>query len=158
MALALALALALAERTNFIVCGLLLDVTFCHSLNLINMIMRNFRDYDIWKSAIALSVSIYSLSNLFPSSEKFGLTNQIRRAVVSIGSNIAEGASRKSEKDFCRYLEISVGSSFEVETQLIIANEVGFVERKDIEPIIESLHLFQRQTHNLINILEGRGN
>ena len=101
--------------------------------------MRNFRDYDIWKSAIELSKSIYSLTQSFPASEKFGLTNQVRRAVVSISSNIAEGASRKSEKDFCRYLEISVGSSFEVETQLIIAHEVGFVSRDVIDPIIENL-------------------
>lgn len=116
--------------------------------------MRNFRDYEIWKNAVDLAKSIYVLTQSFPVSEKFGLTNQIRRAVVSIGSNIAEGASRKSEKDFCRFLEISVGSAFEVETQLIIAREVGFVTNEAIAPIIESLHLFQRQTHNLINILD----
>lgn len=152
MTLALALAMALASANA----SANATAKAKANTNLKNQKMRNFRDYDIWKGAIELSKSIYCLTQSFPASERYGLTDQIRRAVVSMGSNIAEGSSRKSEKDFCRYLEISLGSSFEVETQLIIAHEVEFVSRDVIDPIIENLHVFQRQTHNLINILDSK--
>jgi four helix bundle protein len=89
--------------------------------------MRNFREFDIWKSAVKLAKDAYSITGVFPSSEKYGLASQIQRAAVSIASNIAEGSSRHSEIDFARSLEISLGSSFELETQMIIAKELGFV-------------------------------
>ena len=79
--------------------------------------MRNFREYDIWIDGIQLVNDVYDLVDNFPSNEKFSLSSQITRSAVSIPSNISEGASRNSEKDFARFLEISLGSSFELETQ-----------------------------------------
>ncbi|HAQ65248.1 MAG TPA: diversity-generating retroelement protein bAvd family protein [Bacteroidales bacterium] len=101
--------------------------------------MRNFRDYDIWKEAITTARSVYLISRLFPSHEKFGLAGQMQRAGVSIGSNIAEGASRSSPKEFIRFLEMSIGSAFELETQMIIACETGYIANKDKEELIEPL-------------------
>ena len=73
-----------------------------------------------------LVVLIYSLSKEFPTEEKFGLVSQMRRSAVSVPSNIAEGSSRLSEKDYCRFIEISLGSTFELETQLLIAKAANF--------------------------------
>ena len=87
--------------------------------------MRNFREMKIWNQGIDLAVLAYEITKQFPKEELYGLKSQITRAVVSIPSNIAEGCSRSSEKDFCRFLEISLGSAFEVETDLVIAEKVG---------------------------------
>ena len=78
--------------------------------------MHRFKELEIWKRSRIFCSKIYSLTNNFPDSEKFGLTNQLRRASVSVPSNIAEGSSRKSNKDFSRFLEITLGSCYEIET------------------------------------------
>ena len=106
--------------------------------------MRDFRKLDIWKAGIDLVKQIYDLTRGFPSSEFYGLTNQMRRASVSLPSNIAEGASRKSNTDFARFLEITLGSSFELETQLIISNDLEYIKQEDFEKIIVKLHSFQK--------------
>lgn len=82
--------------------------------------MRNFRKFEIWKQGIELVKLIYEVVKLLPKEENFGLKSQLSRAVVSVPSNIAEGCSRNSEIEFKRFLEIALGSLFEVETQLII--------------------------------------
>jgi len=82
---------------------------------------------------------IYSVTYSFPEDEKFGLTNQLRRASVSIPSNIAEGSSRNSNKDFSRFLEIAIGSAYEIETQLLIANDLGFINDGQSETLISQL-------------------
>jgi four helix bundle protein len=112
--------------------------------------MRNFRKYKIWEDAVAVTSDIYNLCNKFPAQEKFGLTNQIERAAVSIASNIAEGSSRVSEVDFARYLEISLGSAFEVETQLTIASNIGYVEPDDYTILLKKLNLLQKQINQFI--------
>ncbi len=112
--------------------------------------MRNFRSLDIWKRAIALSRDVYLLTKNFPESEKYGLSTQIRRAVVSIASNIAEGSARSSQTDFARYLEIALGSAFEVETQLEIAKIAGMVPQNEIDTAIAELHILQKQINQLI--------
>jgi four helix bundle protein len=71
--------------------------------------MHRFKDLEIWKMSRKFCSEVYSVTGMFPESEKFGLTNQLRRAAISIASNIAEGASRSSDKDFCRLLEIAIG-------------------------------------------------
>ncbi len=81
--------------------------------------MRDFRKYDIWNDSMDLVNQVYRIVEQFPKSEKFILVSQITRSAISIPSNIAEGTSRKSEKDFSRFLEISLGSAFELETQMI---------------------------------------
>jgi len=115
--------------------------------------MRNFREYDIWKSGVQITKVIYSLTKKFPASEQYGLVSQIQRAAVSIPSNIAEGAARKSEKEFKQFLHIAQGSAFEVETQLIIAQELEFLEASELVDIIEKLNTLQRQINHLIGIL-----
>ena len=78
--------------------------------------MRNFRDLEVWQASVLLVKKIYLITAKFPNDEKFGLTSQINRAAISIPSNIAEGCSRTSQKDFSRFLQISLGSAFELET------------------------------------------
>ena len=88
--------------------------------------MRNFKELKIWQKGFEIAVKSYKLTSRFPKEEKFGITSQITRAAVSIPSNIAEGSSRSSEKDYQRFIEISLGSTYELETQLLIAQAVQF--------------------------------
>ena len=91
-----------------------------------------YRNLEVWQKSIKLVKDIYFLTNEFPVDEKFGLVAQIKRAVVSIPSNIAEGASRYSDKESCRFVDIALGSVAEVETQLIISKELNFIENIDV--------------------------
>ena len=116
--------------------------------------MRNFREYDIWKSSIQISKDVYALTNNFPDSEKYGLSSQVRRAVISIPSNIAEGCGRKSAKEFSQFLHIAQGSSFEVETQLILAQELGFLKDIELSDLFERMHILQKQINYLKNKLK----
>jgi four helix bundle protein len=84
--------------------------------------MKNFKDFDIWNQGIELAVRAYELTKQLPREEIYGLSSQIKRAVVSIPSNIAEGCSRETDKDFKKFVQISLGSAFELETDLIIAH------------------------------------
>ena len=88
----------------------------------------NHKELDVWKKSVDFVTEIYNISRAFPQEEQYGLTSQIRRAAVSIPSNIAEGAARGSDKDFIRFLYIAIGSLVEVETQLIIAKNLHFIE------------------------------
>lgn len=88
--------------------------------------MKNFKELRIWQKGMDIAVNCFKLTATFPKEEKFGLTSQITKAGVSIPSNIAEGSSRHSEKDYSRFIEISLGSSYELETQLLIAQRVNF--------------------------------
>jgi four helix bundle protein len=91
--------------------------------------MFNFEKLDVWTEAIAFADLVYSLTRNFPAEERFGLTNQMRRAVVSISSNIAEGSSRVSRADFSRFVEIATGSVFEVVSQSTIGLRQGFLSQ-----------------------------
>ena len=86
------------------------------------------KDLDVWKKGMDLVEKIYSISNSFPDSERFGLTSQIRRAAVSIPSNIAEGAGRKSDKELLQFISIALGSLAELETQYFIAIRLKYIE------------------------------
>ena len=103
---------------------------------------RNFRTLNIWIDGIILVKHVYQLAELLPSEEKFGLKSQICRAAVSIPSNIAEGSSRNSEIDFKRYLEIALGSSFELETQLIIIQELHLISKEKLSVKYTQLKIF----------------
>jgi len=105
--------------------------------------MVNFKKLIIWKESLMLTKEIYVLSADFPSDEKYGLTSQIRRAAVSIPSNISEGSSRMSRKEFSHFLDIALGSSYELETQLNIAQELGLFKSNDIIKIINKLNKIQ---------------
>jgi four helix bundle protein len=93
--------------------------------------MFNFEKLDVWQKSIALAESVYALTKMFPSDERFGLTNQTRRAPVSISSNIAEGCSRSSKTDFRRFVEIATGSTFELVSQARIARGQTFCTQSD---------------------------
>ncbi|WP_430409092.1 four helix bundle protein [Kordia sp.] len=89
--------------------------------------MHRFKELQVWKSSRIFCKSIYEITASFPNEEKFGLVSQLRRANVSIASNIAEGAFRRSNKDFYRFLEIAIGSTYEIKTQLLIATDLDFM-------------------------------
>ncbi len=93
--------------------------------------MQNHKDLDAWKVGMAFVTGVYRLTSEFPKDEMYGLTSQLRRAAISIPSNIAEGAARNSSKEFVQFLHIALGSASEAETQLIIAARLGFVARID---------------------------
>ena len=97
-----------------------------HSKDIITK-MRDYKKLEVWKKSIELAAEIYKITNGFPKEETYSLTDQIRRAVVSIASNLAEGYSRYGDKEFLRFLYISRGSIAEVETQLYIALRVGYL-------------------------------
>ena len=113
--------------------------------------MRDFRKLDIWVGGIKLVKYVYLFSKKLPEFEKFGLISQMRRAAVSIPSNISEGASRNIDIEFKRFLEISIGSAFELETQLILCVELGFIKKEEINKILEELNLLQKQINSLIS-------
>jgi len=108
--------------------------------------MHRFKDLEIWKKSRISCSEIYSITSKFPESEKFGLTNQLRRAVVSIPSNIAEGSSRKSNKDFSRFLQITLGSAYEIETQLLIALDLKFITKKESDGLLSNLGSIVKMT------------
>ncbi len=118
--------------------------------------MRNFRDLEIWKRSFELVAQIYELTNLLPDSEKFGLMSQMRRAAVSISSNIAEGCGRNSDKEFIRFLDIALGSSFELETQCLLMVKLKFVSSAHVDGIIKELHETQKMTNSFIQAVRKR--
>lgn len=118
--------------------------------------MRNFRELEVWKSSVLLVKNIYLLSESFPATEKYGLISQISRCAVSIPSNIAEGCSRTSQKDFSRFLQMSLGSAFELETQLEIAKEVNFINEIEYSKIIEQLHIIQKRIQSLKKYVDSK--
>ena len=106
------------------------------------MRLFSFEKLDVWKLSMTLTKSVYKLTKVFPDEEKFGLTSQLRRASVSIASNIAEGSSRITGKEQARYSEISFGSLLEVLNQLIIATELEYIseaELNNLRPLIEEI-------------------
>ncbi|KUJ59659.1 four helix bundle protein [Flavobacteriaceae bacterium CRH] len=108
--------------------------------------MHQFKELLIWKKSRLFCSRIYSVTSTFPSEEKFGITNQLRRASVSIPSNIAEGSSRNSNKDFARFLEIAIGSAYEVETQLLISSDLGFMNEESTTELINMLEEITKMT------------
>lgn len=101
--------------------------------------VKTHKDLDIWKIGIELVLKIYELTNKFPDSEKFGLTSQMRRCVISIPANISEGAARNSKKEFIQFLYISLSSLSELETHLIIAEKLNYTDIKEEIDFIETL-------------------
>lgn len=91
--------------------------------------MYNFKQLKVWQKGFSIAVQAFKLTETFPKEQKFGLTQQITKASVSIPSNIAEGSSRSSVKDYSRFLEISLGTSYELETQLLIAEAIKYGEQ-----------------------------
>ncbi len=116
--------------------------------------MRDFRKYVIWQKAIELADRVYSYTDTFPKSEVYALSNQLQRAAVSIASNIAEGSSRSSEKDFAHFLEIAIGSAFEVETQLTIAQRRGYISKEVYKEELSNINYLEKQINIFIQKLK----
>lgn len=99
--------------------------------------MQNFKDLKVWQKAHQFSLKVYKITRLFPKEELFGLTNQLRRAAVSVAANIAEGCGRKTNKDFAYFLNISLGSANESEYFLILSGDLKYITEQDFQ----SLHI-----------------
>ena len=99
--------------------------------------MRNFRTLQVWQTGIEIIKATYSLTKNLPSEERFGFVSQMNRAAVSIPSNIAEGSSRSTQKDFRRFLEIALGSAFELETQLIAIQEIKLITDEQAADLVK---------------------
>lgn len=114
---------------------------------------HNFRELEVWSESKNLSILVYRLTRQFPNSEMYGITSQINRSAISIPSNIAEGAGRNTNKDFSRFINIALGSAFELETQLIIAFELNFIEKTEYEELINGIHIIQKKLVNFNKFL-----
>ena len=119
--------------------------------------MRNFRKLNVWVDAMQLVKEIYALTSELPPSEKFGLISQINRCVISIPANIAEGSAKESQKDFTRFLQISLGSALELETHLIICKELLFLAEPKTTIIIDKIQLLQKRISSLIKYNKQQG-
>ncbi len=115
--------------------------------------MHNFRELKIWQEAMNISKLTYKLTKLFPVSEIYGLTSQMNRAAISIPSNIAEGAGRNSNKEFTQFLNISMGSCFELETQITLAFEFAYIKKEDLEKFVLDINRLEKMLNSLISTL-----
>ena len=119
------------------------------------MTVKNYRELIVWQKAMKLVTSIYKISQQFPKEEIYGLTSQIRRAAVSIPSNIAEGQARQSTKEFLHFLSIAQGSRAEVETQILIAQRLEYIDESNSTIIINQLEELARILYGLTKSLKN---
>ena len=119
--------------------------------------MRNFKELKIWERSYQLTLVGYKILSEVSNDEKFGITSQIKRALISIPSNIAEGASRSTDKDFLRFLDIALGSSFEAETQLLLLKDLNLV-KSDISFVLEEINEIQKMISSFIRNLKAKTN
>ena len=118
--------------------------------------MKNFKQLRVWQKGFDIAVQSYQLIQTFPKEERFALSSQITKAAVSIPSNIAEGSSRSSEKDYNRFIEISLGSSYELETQILIAQAVNFGEKGIRDSLIVNILDEQRMLSGFLSKLNSK--
>lgn len=116
--------------------------------------IRSYRDLIVWQLAVRLGLDLYRVTSVFPDSERFGLISQIRRAAVSVASNIAEGYGRGTRQEYVRYLRMSRGSLYEIETQLAFAVELGFVQQQAFKQMEEKLAECGRVLAGLLRSLD----
>jgi len=112
--------------------------------------MHNYKKLDVWNKAVDFATQIYSVTKNFPKDELYGLTSQLRRASVSISSNISEGAGRNSDKEFRQFLNISFSSCSEIETQLIISYKLGYLSEDNFTSLTEEVISIQKILYKLI--------
>ena len=121
------------------------------------MAIKSYRDLIVWQKAMDLVEDVYKKTKGFPREELYGLTSQLRRAVVSVPSNIAEGQGRTSTKEFLHHLSIAYGSLCEVETQILIGHRLGYLEKRDLESLDELTSEVGRLINGLSNKLPKNG-
>ena len=112
---------------------------------------RNFRNYKVWRDAVDYATRVYKVTAKMPWFEKKGLCDQLQRAAVSISCNIAEGAAKPSDVEFAHFLDTSLGSAFEVETQLLISKNVGYLDVELYNGLLNDLEEIERQINGLIS-------
>ncbi|MGY6562482.1 MAG: four helix bundle protein [Luteibaculaceae bacterium] len=115
--------------------------------------MREFKKFDVWQNSRELVKKVYLTTNNFPDTEKFGLTNQLRRAAVSIAANIAEGSGRSSDKDFKHFLNMAYGSAHEVECLVILAHDLVFIGDEELEKLESQTKIIEKQLLNFMKKL-----
>lgn len=120
--------------------------------------IRSYRDLEVWQKAIELVKDIYNVTRTFPDEEKFGLTVQIRRASISIASNIAEGHARMSTAEFMRFITIAMGSTAEVETQIILSYELGYISKDTKKKLMSHTDSIGKMLRKLHQSLKRRLN
>ena len=118
--------------------------------------LRTFKDLKVWQKAYGLCLEVYAICKKFPRDERFELSSQVRRAVVSIPSNIAEGYARETTKDYLRFLSIASGSLAELETQLLLCKDLELCGDPEVRAVLESLAEVERMLAALIRSLKER--
>jgi len=116
--------------------------------------MHNLKELKIWSKAIELATDVYEVTADFPKEERYGLTSQIRRSAISVPSNIAEGAGRNTNNEFCHFLGISNGSSYELQTQLIISRNLNLLGTQ-VEPLLQKIDEIQKMNYSFQKMLTG---
>ena len=114
---------------------------------------RNFRDYKVWKDSVDYATEIYKVTDKMPYFEKKGICDQLQRSAVSISSNIAEGAARPSDVDFAHCLDISLGSAYELETQLTISHQIGYIEDNLFDNLMNKVSEIEKQLSGFISVI-----
>ncbi|MGQ0761252.1 MAG: four helix bundle protein [Acidobacteriota bacterium] len=121
-----------------------------------NTTFKSYRDLEVWQKAMRLAKRIYQLTQKFPSEERFGLTNQLRRAAVSVPSNLAEGHARFGAGEFSRFLSITMGSVAELETHILLSNDLGYVRADTANEILAELDAIGKMLRGLAKSIERR--
>jgi len=118
--------------------------------------MNRFKELIVWQKAMRLAIEVYKLSDKIPAKERFGLTSQLTRSAVSISSNIAEGSGRNSLKEYCYFLSIAQGSSFELETQILIGQKIKYYTQDDARIVLTLIQEIQNMLYSFQKTLKKK--
>ena len=118
--------------------------------------LKNHKELKVWQKSYQLCLEVYRITAGFPKDEKFGLTSQIRRSVVSVPSNIAEGYGRQTTADYIKFLYIAYGSNYELETQILLSGDLDYIDRDMVEAVIDKINEVERMLKALIKSLEEK--
>ena len=113
--------------------------------------MKSYKDLDVWKEARKLVNMVYIITTNFPNEEIYGMTNQLRRAAISIPSNVAEGCGRQTSKDTIHFLHISRGSLYELETQIYLSSDLKYINQEKLKPILGQIETCKKLINGFIN-------
>ena len=118
--------------------------------------LKNYKELKVWQKAYQICITIYKITKHFPKEEKYGLTSQIRRSAVSVPSNIAEGYGRKTTQEYMQSLYIAYGSHCELETQIMLSNDLGYIKPEDFESLQRDIEEVERMLKALIKSLQNK--
>lgn len=123
-----------------------------------NTTFKSYRDLDVWQRAMRLAKRIYQITQRFPGDERFGLTNQLRRSAVSVPSNLAEGHARFGAGEFSRFISITMGSVAEIETQILLSNDLGYITPELTQEVLRELDAIGKMLRGLAKSIARRRN